>query len=65
MKSYIVLESCHYQGVTYRKGQTVSLPQDPQWPERFQACGPKGADAEPKADAETETKAGAKAPTRK
>ena len=35
MKSYTVLENCHYQGVTWRKGQVAHLPQDPQWPERF------------------------------
>jgi len=64
MKSYLVLESCHYQGVTYRKGQTVSLPQDPQWPERFQAIG-GAASPEPEHE-KHETKTGAaKAPARK
>jgi len=37
MKTYEVLENCHYQGVTWRKGQTAILPQDPDWPERFRA----------------------------
>jgi len=37
MKKYEILENCHYQGITYRKGQTVSLPEDPNWPDRFKA----------------------------
>jgi len=68
MKSYIVLESCHYQGVTYRKGQTAILPQDPRWPERFQAVTGETADAVTEAENETktETKTGAaKAPAKK
>jgi len=49
MKDYRILENCHYQGVTYHKGKTARLPEDPKWPERFQ---PVGAQANPPAEAE-------------
>ena len=45
MQSYKVIENCHYQGVTYRIGQRVKLPEDPHWPERFKSVGDEAAPA--------------------
>jgi len=59
MKTYEVLENCHYKDVTFRKGQKVRLPEDPKWPEVFKAM----PDERPQASQTVPPEAGAVAPS--
>jgi hypothetical protein len=60
VKNYEVLENCHYNGVTWRKGETARLALDPDWPERFRLIGDKAPQQEVEPE-KSQTKAKIKA----